>query len=212
VAMEIKEMLMQMGYHGIYHANSYEKAIRLYNTHNPILTLLDINLGQEKDGIDVGKYIRQSDDIPIIYLTSYNDVETIQRASFTKPSTYLNKPFVYENLQTAITLALCMYHNTTLGSYAPCQLTDNYSYDYATNNLFYKKHSIHLTNKEKMLIEFFCEHTQKCVPSSIIADHIWMGDTPPSSNALSNLIYRLHQKLPHKLLESTTLGEYRLIQ
>ena len=188
VAMEIKEMLMQMGYHTIYHANSYEKAIRLYNTHHPILTLLDINLGQEKDGIDIAKYIRKSDDIPIIYLTSYNDEDTIKRASFTKPSTYLNKPFVYENLQTAITLALYMYHNTTMDSLTLHQLTDNYSYDYATNNLFYGKDPIHLTHKEKMLIEFFCEHTQKCVSSSIIADHIWMGDTPPSSNALSNLI------------------------
>jgi len=210
-AMEIKEMLVQMGYHTVYNAGTYEKAIRLYKAHHPILVLLDIHLSDEKDGIDVARYIRQSDNTPIIYLTSYHDEETIQRASLTKPSNYLNKPFVYEHLQTAIALALCMYRNTSLGSLAPQQITTDYSYDHVTGNLFFKKDPVHLTNKERRLIEFFCEHPGECISSSVITNYIWMGDAPLSSNALSTLIYRLNKKLPQRLIESTTLGEYRLV-
>ncbi len=70
---------------------------------------MDINLGSEEDGIDLAKFIRENFDIPVLFLTSYADRDTINRAKEVEPSAYILKPFTEKSLLSSLEIALSNY-------------------------------------------------------------------------------------------------------
>ena len=60
---------------------------------------MDINLGNEKDGIQAVEEIYQETDIPVIYVTAYADDDTINRAKKTHPLGYVKSAII--TLQTS---------------------------------------------------------------------------------------------------------------
>lgn len=68
----------------------------------PDLALLDIKVNGKETGIWLGNQL----DIPIIYLTAYNDNKTIKKAVDTNPMGYLVKPFNAKDLYIAVELAV----------------------------------------------------------------------------------------------------------
>ena len=63
-----------------------EDAFYQLKRQQPDFAILDINLESDKTGIDVAEYINRNNFIPFIYLTSYSDKETIEKAKLTNPS------------------------------------------------------------------------------------------------------------------------------
>ncbi|MDP5100053.1 MAG: response regulator transcription factor [Nonlabens sp.] len=68
----------------------------------PDLALLDIKVDGKETGIRLGNQL----DLPIIYLTAYNDYKTIKNAVTTNPMGYLVKPFNAKDLYIAVELAV----------------------------------------------------------------------------------------------------------
>ena len=58
-----------------------DEALRRVDHAPPDLVLMDIQLGGEMDGVEAAQRIRAQHDIPVVYLTSYTDEETVRRAS-----------------------------------------------------------------------------------------------------------------------------------
>ena len=73
------------------------------------LVILDINLGEGKNGIDLGRYIYENLKKPFIYLTSYSDALTISKAKQTMPYGYLIKPFEEMSLNASIEIAFNLF-------------------------------------------------------------------------------------------------------
>jgi DNA-binding NarL/FixJ family response regulator len=67
---------------------------------------LDINLESNTDGIELAEFINSNYNIPFIYLTSYSDKDTLDRAKKTNPYGYIVKPFNDKTLFTTIEIAL----------------------------------------------------------------------------------------------------------
>ncbi|MBF0288012.1 MAG: response regulator [SAR324 cluster bacterium] len=105
IGMEIASKLKQLGYHIEEIVTSGKKAIEVCAATHPDLVLMDIELKGNIDGIEAAKWVRQYD-IPVVFLTSYNDSTTIERAKATLPHGYLLKPFQPKELQTTIEMAL----------------------------------------------------------------------------------------------------------
>ena len=106
IAKSIVSTLLALQYEVIEPAANYREAIEMIDTAHPDLLLLDINLGGQKDGIDVAMYARENCSLPIIFLTANSDKETIQRAKAAKPNAYLVKPFNKEDLYASIEIAI----------------------------------------------------------------------------------------------------------
>lgn len=83
-----------------------DEAIFQLKKHGPDFAILDINLESEKDGIDIAEYINLNNFIPFIYLTSYSDKDTLERAKKTNPSGFIVKPFNEKTLYASIEIAL----------------------------------------------------------------------------------------------------------
>ncbi len=83
-----------------------EKAIDMLSSRTPDAVLLDINIKGSKDGIEIGEIINASYNLPFVYLTSYSDKATLERAKVTMPYGYIVKPFDERDLMTSLELAV----------------------------------------------------------------------------------------------------------
>ena len=112
IAETIREILNYAGYKNTYQAQSVDEAISLIETKRPDMVLSDIELGHEKNGIDLGILLQLKYKLPFIYITSHTSADILNRAKHTQPNAYIIKPFKNEDLLVAIELAL---FNTSLG-------------------------------------------------------------------------------------------------
>ena len=83
-----------------------DEALHQLKKHPPDFAILDINLESEKDGIEIAEYINQNNFIPFVYLTSYSDKDTLDRAKKTNPAGFIVKPFNEKTLYATIEIAL----------------------------------------------------------------------------------------------------------
>lgn len=80
-----------------------------YNT--PDAVLLDINLDSESDGIEIADYINRRFQLPFLFLTSYADKETLDRAKQVEPWGYVVKPFNEKTLLATLEIAISNFAN-----------------------------------------------------------------------------------------------------
>ncbi len=106
VAMDMVDMLTRLGYEVLPHAMGYAEAVSVLEHNLPDLVLVDINLGGEKNGIDLARLLTNQYHIPFIFITSHSDKETVAAATSTTPSGYLIKPFDAGDLYTSVEVAL----------------------------------------------------------------------------------------------------------
>ncbi|MET0792163.1 MAG: PAS domain S-box protein, partial [Polyangiaceae bacterium] len=106
VARDIQQQLVRIGHTVVGVTAEGESAVQLVLDTTPDLVLMDIRLDGEMDGIEAAQKIRETAQIPVIYLTAYADDQTLARARLTEPFGYILKPFEDSQLRTAIEMAL----------------------------------------------------------------------------------------------------------
>lgn len=109
IAMQIKSILEDQGYDVVINIYSVEAAIQHIEAEAPLLVLIDINLNKNKDGIDLGRFLLEKDNIPYIYITSYSNKSTLDRVNETRPDGYIVKPFKPADLVATISVVLNNY-------------------------------------------------------------------------------------------------------
>jgi DNA-binding NtrC family response regulator len=107
VAAAIEGHLQQLGYAIVGNAASGDEACEKAFQCQPDLVLMDVRIEGPMDGIEAARRIRERLDIPVVFLTAYSDVGTIERAKIVQPYGYLVKPFEPRDLHTTIEMALC---------------------------------------------------------------------------------------------------------
>lgn len=106
VALSIQNRLEGLGYRVVGNVTSAEAAFDAIAHNRPDLVLMDIKLKGKVDGIEAATQIRNRFQLPVVYLTAYNDEDTVNRAKVTEPYGYLLKPFESRDLSTTIEVAL----------------------------------------------------------------------------------------------------------
>jgi PAS domain S-box-containing protein len=106
IAEDLRRRCEALGYAVTGIAATGEDAVFIADRTRPDLVLMDIRLKGTMDGIEAGRQIRGSFDIPIVYATSSSDEATLVRAKETDPFGYLLKPVEPRELHATIELAL----------------------------------------------------------------------------------------------------------
>jgi len=106
IARELKIVLIEKGYNPIKVVNNGPSAIQVVKENTPDLIIMDVHINGPMDGIETAGKIAEVYPTPIIYLTSYNDKATYNRAKKTYPEAFLSKPFNDNDLSHAIDLAM----------------------------------------------------------------------------------------------------------
>jgi DNA-binding LytR/AlgR family response regulator len=111
VAQDIAAQLAEAGYDIVGITSSAKEAQTFINEHKIDIALIDIMLEEEGTGIDVAKYINAHQPVPIIFITSLVDAQTVKKAKEVSPSAYLVKPFTARELEISIEIALKHFDN-----------------------------------------------------------------------------------------------------
>jgi two-component system, response regulator PdtaR len=106
IANDIKDSLVELGYRVTAIAASGEDALARIEEEVPDLVLMDIVLKGQMNGIETARAIIATRDIPIIYLTAYDNQFLVDKAKQTEHFGYLLKPFKDRELHIAIDMAL----------------------------------------------------------------------------------------------------------
>jgi DNA-binding NarL/FixJ family response regulator len=83
-----------------------EDAKMQLKSNTPDAVILDINLDSDEDGIKIADFINKNYKLPFIFLTSYADRETLERAKAVEPWGYIVKPFNEKTLQASLEMAI----------------------------------------------------------------------------------------------------------
>jgi PAS domain S-box-containing protein len=106
VASGIVKKLEHLGYEVLGTAASGESAVRSIERYMPDIVLMDIKLSGKLDGIEAAGLVHEQLNIPVVYLTSFSDEATMERALRAGPYGYLVKPFSERELAGALEVAM----------------------------------------------------------------------------------------------------------
>ena len=105
ILQDIKSMLISLGHSVVATYRSGEDFLAEYQFIRCDLFILDIELYGEKSGVDVAEEIQKTRSVPLIYLTSYSDDETVTNILKTDPYGFILKPARAEHLRISINIA-----------------------------------------------------------------------------------------------------------
>jgi PAS domain S-box-containing protein len=111
VAMDIQRGLKRLGYSVLGIANNCAEALEKIDALSPDLVLMDIQIQGELDGIQTAKKLWERYRTPVVFLTAYADVATLDRAKAAESFGYILKPFEDRELHTAIEVALSKHRS-----------------------------------------------------------------------------------------------------
>lgn len=106
VAKDIQHSLKKLGYNVLGICSTGEDAIRSVDELGPDIVLMDIMLKGSMNGIEAAAKIRETNNIPVIFLTAYADENTLSKAKVSEPFGYIIKPFKEIDLHTSIEMAI----------------------------------------------------------------------------------------------------------
>ena len=171
-----------------------EIAWEYYQKKNPDLCILDVNMPY-KDGFAVAKKIRQkSDVVPILFLTAKSLEEDKLKGFAAGADDYIVKPFSMKELLSRINVFLRrnkMFIQENLASYKVGRFT------FTPGELRLKNGGeiISLTQREKDLLEFLCQHPNMVLKREDILSNVWGKNDFFLGRSMDVFITRLRRHL-----------------
>jgi len=214
LAMAMEMSLQEMGYIVSGIETTATNAINHAKNNRPDIVIMDINLN-DSSGIDAANEIWKSFNIPIVFLTSYTNDNTINQAMSCEPYGYLIKPCKDKELKATIKMALHKHkyffsnkeNKPKKSKYII--IDDNLTFDIAKTELLRNGEKVKLTKNEKKLFEVMSQKAGEIVSFEQISIYIWREELYDMGK-LRTLIYRLRQKLNTNPFENLYESGYKL--
>ena len=106
IADDIRIHLQKIGYDVPLIAKTGEEALKKTRDIRPDLVLIDVALRGTMNGTETAERIRSEFNIPVVYLTAFDDDRTLERAKITDPFDYIIIPFMERDLYKTVEMAL----------------------------------------------------------------------------------------------------------
>lgn len=109
IAETIRLMLADFGFHIAGVCYDYDQALMAIHWGQYDLLLTDLDLGEglrDRSGFGLVSTMQAIQEVPFIFLTAFDDHDTIRRAARLRPSAYLTKPINPATLYASIQVAM----------------------------------------------------------------------------------------------------------
>jgi DNA-binding LytR/AlgR family response regulator len=114
IADDIAGVLKHNGFNIIGPVDNAAEASTALSRERPSLVLLDIQIKGDRDGITLASEVRTKYKLPFIFITSFYDRATLDRAKAIEPQAYIVKPFDEKDLLINVELALYKFRKPPL--------------------------------------------------------------------------------------------------
>jgi len=105
ISEELKFILIEFGYDVVGIAEDFAAAKDIIDRTPLDFAILDINLHGKEEGFSIASYLEKSSSIPFIFLTSYSDSGTLEKAAKYQSNYYITKPFRKEQVFATLKMA-----------------------------------------------------------------------------------------------------------
>ena len=102
VAMDISKCLTGLGYEIAFVSDSGERVIEELEHTKADLILMDVELKGSLNGLETAHIVREKHNIPVVFLTAFEDDATLAKISDLSPDGFLVKPFEDEQLKEKV--------------------------------------------------------------------------------------------------------------
>jgi len=199
-AQKMKRTLEWAGYHVVAIANRSETALEVMFKEHIDIIIADINIKGELNGIETAKLIQKNFNVPVIFLTSYHDDNTLSDAASVNFTGYIVKPYLDAHLLREVKLASLRFGLSN--KLEPIELNNGYIYDIQNKVLLKDNQAINLTNKEEQFLHILIQNKNQIVANEYVDLVIWHEYSTYDENR-RQLLFRLRKKIPD--LEIQTL-------
>jgi two-component system, OmpR family, response regulator VicR len=194
IASGLEYSLKQEDFETVLCHNAASATEIIQNTINEIdLCLFDLNL-PDGSGYDLCALVKKRHDIPVIFLTAYDDEVNVVMGLDMGADDYITKPFRIRELVSRIKTVLRRYHRqaqpkTTID-------IENIQINTLEGKVYKQGNEILLTALEYRLFLIFANHIGQVLTRAQLLDRIWdvAGDFV-NDNTLTVYIKRLREKL-----------------
>lgn len=171
--------------------------------------ILDIMLGDDINGYDIIKAIREKDEeVPVIFTSARDqDLDKILGLELGSDD-YITKPYSSKELVLRVNKIIKRVYkddnNNNILTY------DTYTIDLTRRIVLQNDKEIKLTTLEFDLLVLFIKNKDKCFTREEILDEVWGKDYFGSDRVVDDLVRRVRKKLPKLNVNSIYGYGYRL--
>lgn len=175
-------------------------AIDAVKRDRPDLILMDINIKGPMDGIQTTREISSIVTIPIVFITAYNDTETLDEVFELVPHGFISKPFSDKELEVAVRLAYLHFvtqqgQSSSQKKNSMIKLAENVCYDLERSMVLKGKQAVQLGSLHSRLLQVLAEQHDQTVGYMQLLYEIW-PDEEVSESSLRTLVYGLRKICP----------------
>ena len=204
----VKQFLELKGYE-VYEAYDGFKAEEIAYEKHIDLMLLDVKV-PNISGFDFLKHIRKKgEEVPVIFITSLNSVEDVEKGFSFGCDDYIRKPFALKELQVRVESLLKRSFGTHENR---VDLGEDFVFDIKELSLTKNKKKIALKTKEVKLLSLFLQHSDKLLDYETINQALWEYDEEPSNGSLRTYIKRIRSIIGKEKIETIKNIGYRFVK
>lgn len=207
-AIFLEETLQKLDCHVAGSFDNGADLLEFASAHPVDFVIMDIELQGETNGVDAAIALRREHDIPVVFITSHNDSDTIGRAMQAEPLGYVIKPISVSHVESVVGVVTGLLGReaakpqTKAPERTPLGL--GFSYNYEAKNLFRDDSPVDLTASELKLFDLCLRRKGTIVPYNVIDEEVWASKVVTESTR-RGLSHRLRNKLDNQLFE-TVIG------
>ncbi len=187
-------------------ATDGEKALQKSYFQSYDIYLLDINV-PEINGIEFLKMLRKSgDERPTIFMTSYQDTNTLKKGYESGCDDYMKKPIDLEELFYRMITLLKKQKNLN----CTVKLSENYQYNFKERVIYHKNKPLKLPLKVINLLELLLENNTQIVTKEQIIYKLWSISDAHSDGSIRVYINKLKNIIGKEKIENIKGIGYKL--
>lgn len=161
----------------------------------PHIALIDLAL-PTMHGFELSSKLKAMADVPIIFVTSTNDIDTIVQGLRRYAEDFIVKPFELRELEARVTAVLARMPSLDYASEPVVKIDEHLSVDFAHNRLTVGGKNFSLTPTESILLHVLLRNAGRVVENRMLIARVW-----PSEDVYEDTL-RVHMHRLRRKLES----------
>lgn len=159
----------------------------------PHLALIDLAL-PTTHGFEVATRLKSMADVPIIFVTSTSDTETIVQGLRKYAEDFIVKPFELRELEARVQVVLARMPSLDYASEPIVKIDEHLSIDFAHNRITVNNKSYGLTPTESILLHVLLRNAGRVVENRMLIARVWPSEEV-FEDTLRVHMHRLRRKL-----------------
>lgn len=193
VSKLVTDYLNKNGYEVIPTADGPEALEFVKSRGLPHIALIDLML-PTMHGFELSSRLKSMADVPIIFVTSVNDTDTIVQGLKKYAEDFIVKPFELRELEARIQVVLARMPSLDYASEPVIKIDQHLQIDFAHNRIILDNKSTGLTPTESILLHVLLRNAGRVVENRMLIARVWPNEDV-FEDTLRVHMHRLRRKL-----------------